>query len=448
MSNQESVNALFGVDTEAKTKAAQLPKLSDSSMRAITKEEKRPLYSRTAVQLAAACGGFLLISMFIKGIFFSGDTKVAKVETIAPVQANTVNPYDKMSKENAELRSKLGDRKQEDFVVSKATKNAPSKINPNNVVSVSRLPVIQRVQSPPQIRTVERVVYRTVPSAAPLYTPQPVSPPHFYSAAALPNFNRPQITDPERVIANLGDKIMVDGSSIPVTATPAVFNSSSPNESSPYPIAQLPDSEGYPTQSSGVAMNSRTLSTLASGSEGRGELMVPIIAPKGMDISSDEFPVKVTKQIGSIPKGATLLVTTESSDSGFFRFKVSRAFNEGQNLDVPDNLGIFSENGSPLVKAEIKKPGSGFGMKDLISPLFSALRGVASNAISGNSSTVSNNGYSSYSSTSQRNPFAAAGAGLADGILGNAQSRATQAQTSQSPYNVIPNGTEFKLVAK
>ncbi len=445
MTDQASVNELFGVDADAKTKSA-LPKLSDSSARAIAVEDKRPIHENTAVQLAVACGGFLIIAMILKSIFFSGGAKVAKVETIEPVQANQANPYDKMTKENAELRAKLGIRNQENFVVGKATTAKPAKVTPQNVVAVRQLPIIQRVSSPPQIRTVDRIVYRTVPSAAPASIPNEASSPRFYSP---PVFTPP--SDPEKVIANLGDQIMVDGSSSGITAIPAVYNSSAPNESSPYPIAQLPDSEGYPTPStdpSGVAMNARTFSTIPSGAEGRGELTVPIIAPKGMDISQDEFEVKVTKAIGDIPKGAMLIVNAEPSDSGFFRLKPVRAFKDGQDIPVPDNLTIRSNSGSALIKAKVKKPGSGFGMKDLVSPVFSALRGVASNAISGNSSTVSSNGFTSYSSTSQRNPFAAAGAGLADGILGNVQNRASQVQSSQAPYSLIPDGTEFKLVAR
>ncbi len=293
MNEQTSVNQLFGVDADAKTKST-LPKLSDSSARAISAEEKRPIYENTAVQLAVACGGFLLIAMVLKSIFFSGDVKVAKVETIQPAPADQPNPYDKMTKENAELRAKLGIRKQENFVVAKATTVKPAKVTPQNVVAVRQLPpVIQRVSSPPQIRTVERIVYRTVPSAAPAPTPNEASSPRFYSP---PVFTPP--SDPEKVIANLGDQIMIDGSSSGITAIPAVYNSSQPNESSPYPIAQLPDSEGYPTlstDSSGVAMNSRTFSTIPSGAQGRGELTVPIIAPKGMDISQDEFDSTLDK---------------------------------------------------------------------------------------------------------------------------------------------------------
>lgn len=446
MTDQTSVNELFGVDADVKAKSA-LPKLSDSSARAITSEEKRPIYENTAVQLSVACGGFLLIAMLLKSIFFSGGAKVAKIETIEPVQANQANPYDKMTKENAELRAKLGIRNQENFVVGKATTAKPAKVTPQNVVAVRQLPVIQRVSSPPQIRTVERIVYRTVPRAAPASISNAASTPRFYSPSALPTLP----SDPEKVIANLGNQIVVDGSSSAITATPAGYNSSQPNEASPYPIAQLPDSEGYPTPStdpSGVAMNARTFSTIPSGAQGRGELTVPIIAPKGMDISQDEFEVKVTKAIGDIPKGAMLVVNAEPSDSGFFRLKPVRAYKDGQDIPVPDNLTIRSNSGSALIKAKVKKPGSGFGMKDLVSPVFSALRGVASNAISGNSSTVSSNGFTSYSSTSQRNPFAAAGAGLADGILGNVQNRTSQVQSSQAPYSLIPDGTEFKLVAK
>jgi hypothetical protein len=444
MSDQESVNQLFGVESDKK-EIASLPKLSDTSLRTIASEEKKPFYTNIFLQLAVACGGFFIGAMILKAVFLGGDNKsqVAQQAPIPPVVGNTANPYEDLTKENAQLKTALGKNQQEQFVQDK-TRRLPkgASTTPQNVVAVRQLPVIQRVASPPEIRYVDKIVYKTVPAQESISPPVVASMPRFY-----PSTPQQIPSDPEKVIQNLGDKIVVEGSA-PVTATPAVFNTSNPNEGNVYPVAQVPDGESpYPSVSNAtpVAMNARTMSTLPSGSEGRGELTVPIVAPNGIDISQDEFPIKVTKAIGDIPKGAVLIASAEASNAGFFRLKPVRIYKDGQELPLPDNLVIRARSGSPLIEAKIKKPGSGF---NLLTPLLSAVRGIATNAISSNTSSVNSNGFSSYSSSTRQDPFAAAGAGLADGLLSNLQNRAGQVQNSQSSYSLVSEGTEFKLVAQ
>jgi hypothetical protein len=74
MSDQESVNQLFGVESDKK-EIANLPKLSDTSLRTIASEEKKPFYTNIFLQLAVACGGFFIGAMILKTVFLGGDNK-------------------------------------------------------------------------------------------------------------------------------------------------------------------------------------------------------------------------------------------------------------------------------------------------------------------------------------------------------------------------------------
>lgn len=342
---------------------------------------------------------------------------------------------------------------------AQATKTQPKPPAPQNV---SRGPVVSRSAPPP------RVVYRSAPAPA----PAPVS--RAYNPAPRQTYSRPTFTpsvpkeDPQQAwerLAQLGSYAGSATSTVasnspyspaantPTAYTPAVYTPSSVIESEYTPSPEM-QSMGvgndpyFPSDSSSTYFPS-TVTTLAAGTEAKAKLTTPILWAQDINISEDEFLVKLTKPLGSaLPEGSLVVIKPDKiSGAGLVQFKAIRATVNGQDQVLPEGIRVGSTDGG-FIRASLKRPGSGIKFADV----FGVLLGGASTATSlinqpsSSSSFTSSGGFTQTVNNSQPDVLAAFGQGAADALLNRAQSRVQQIQDTRSPYFWISSGTEVKLI--
>ena len=294
------------------------------------------------------------------------------------------------------------------------------------------------------------------PEPAMSRAPQRVQPNYPSTVAFTPSI--PQ-EDPEAAWKRLSELGSYAGTGSPIASastdytptayTPAVYNqpSNSVIESEYVPSAETQPVGGadYQPDASPASMGI----SIPAGTQAKAELTTPVLWAQDINISDDEFLVKLTQPLGTgLPKGTLVVMKPDKiSNAGLVRFKAVRATLNGADHALPDGIEVVSTDGG-FIKASQKKPGSGINFSDMFGVLLGGARTATSliNQPTNSSSFSSVSGISQTVTNAQPDILAAFGQGAADTLLNRAQSRVQQVQSTRTPYFLINGGTELKLM--
>jgi hypothetical protein len=160
---------------------------------------------------------------------------------------------------------------------------------------------------------------------------------------------------------------------------------------------------------------------------GEGKIIDPIIWAQDFDISGQEYPIQITKPIGSLSKGAIIYVQLDSastSASGLVNLRPTRS-DQG---DV-SGLRITATSGAPL-QAKIKgRGGSGFFDK-ATQVLLGGLQVAANQALSDSDDFVST-----------------VGSGITSSAISSVRGNSGNSRNGRQSFFEISKGTTVKITS-
>jgi hypothetical protein len=437
---QQAINEKLGIKPAgnpipslSNTKTTQ-PQLSQSSIRQLSPEQDKPLWSSPKVQIFLVCGILMILAVVLKQLVFGGSTTKTAVDPITPVQATTqvdcstaIAQADQrcIAMNNAKLTAEKNLNETPDLFEKKTSNKTTEK----NTIKVKNLPVRQ---NPPVI-----YAQRPQPSAAPSYQRsfqpsdqrsfQPsyqspiVQPPQFIPSQSI---SKPK-TDPESLWRQLStDGVTIAQGNSSFTPATSTTDTSYVNENPPVTLVSntsfaKPDSQSsqdYPTGG---------ISNQIIGS-GEGKLLDPIVWAADFDVSGQEFPLKVTKAVGNIPKNSIIYVQLDSStsNSGLVSLRPTRS-DQG---DV-SGLRITAMSGAPL-QAKLKGRGGNGFFRTVGGILLGGVQVAANQALSDSNDVVSS-----------------VGSGIASSALSNVNNNIRGGRSSGQSFFEIPKGTTVKITS-
>jgi hypothetical protein len=404
--------------------AAKQPALSSSSIRQLTPQDSRPLWSSPKVQIFAVCGTFIILAFVVKQLFFGGGNAKTVADPITPVKAEAPpdctqpafsNTLACVDHKNAVLEAKDGvNQAPQMYVKDKDKPKVPPKgsVSQVNIPRRQQLPVIY-AQQPQQ-------VFRPtpIPQSFPPSTPI-VRQPQYVRSYSSPASLKPK-TDPEslwRTLSTDGVTVVAGNSGfVPTTsATDVSFVSdvqpvTVPSNNAYTPVAfNAPDtgSQSQPIQS------------------GEGKLLEPIVWAGDFDVSGQEFPIKVTEPVGNVPTGSIIyaqLDSVKSSGSGLVSLRATRS----DRGDV-SGIKITATSGAPL-QAKVKGRGGGNFWSTAGRILLGGVQVAANQSL-----------------RSSDDVLGSVGAGVASNALSNVSSGLGQGNRNVQQYFEISKGTTVKL---
>jgi len=463
ISNDE-INTLAGLSAKKETKP--LPLMSDRQ-KSEQLDPPQPWYAVTRNQvglIAIVVIGplWLLYSLFTNS--GGGEAKVVK----APASARELTlqqQLDSQKKELDDAKQAAAFNKQNGIVAVPVTPNLK---NPKNAKVKSSAPPAQYVSKAPVVIRQVAQAPQAAPRPLPQVTPvRRVAPTPFYPPVAQSLVPKEDPNAAWKRLADLGsyggDSSGGIGSSGPV-ASNAVYTSPSAatnpvieSDYTPVPDTQpsggpiaantYPESVGGGDTTHSVAPSMGGVS-IAAGTKAKAELSMPIVWSQDIKIDNDEFLATLNEPLGSaLPKGTIIVLKPEQvSAAGLIRLTAIRATVNGQDRPLPDGIKVVASDGG-FIKADEKKPGSGFGLRDILGVVLGGAR-TATSLINqpSNQTSFSNGNFTSTTTNQNTNLLAAFGQGAADSLISRAQNRAQQIQSNRSPYFSVGEGTKVKLL--
>jgi hypothetical protein len=431
---QQAINEKLGIKPSgipipslSTTKTTQ-PQLSQSSIRQLAPEQDKPFLSSPKVQVVLVCGTLMVLAFVIKQLAFGGKATQTVVDPIKPVQAATqVDCNTAIAKADqrciAMNNATLTAEKNLNSTPSLFEKTPPKNTTDKNTVKVNKLPVRQ---DPP-------VVYaqRNIPqpvsapsyqrSYQPSYQPPIVREPQFVQPQSV---SRPK-TDPESLWRQLStDGITIAQGNNSFTPASSTTDTSYVNENPPVTLISNTSFAKPDIQSSQDYPNVGTSNQIIGS--GEGKLLDPIVWAADFDISGQEFPLKVTKAVGNIPKNSIIYVQLDSntSNSGLVSLRPTRS-DQG---DV-SGLRITAMSGAPL-QAKIKGRGGNGFFRTVGGILLGGVQVAANQALSDSNDVASS-----------------LGSGIASSALSNVNNNIRGGRSSGQSFFEIPKGTTVKITS-
>lgn len=451
--NSTEIDELAGVSSDKQKLSTPL---LTSDQKSDMLNPPTPFYAKSPAQALIVAGVVVPLGWLLYTLFSGGggeEAKTAKLTTTDNEKQLVKQLEDeRQARINSDKNAAFGNQNRNAAmpVVVKPGVKVPGKPKAPVAQNVSAVPIVTRSYTPP----VPQRIYQNTPTVIPIRRSyvQPSSSNPVAFAPSIPKEDPQQAWKRLSELGSFGESNSSSTvSAAPSPYTPAVYtqpNNGSNNNVIEAEYTPSPDTQPTNSNNSSPSVPSTGIS-IPAGTEARGELSTPVLWAQDINISEDEFLVKLTKPLGTaLPTGALVIVKPDKlSSAGLIRFKAVRATVNGEDKTLPEGIQVVSSDGG-FIKAEQKRPGSGFNFSDVFSVFLGGAKTATAiiNQPATSSSFSSTGGISQTVTNSQPSVLAAFGQGAADSMLTRAQSRVQQVQTTRSPYFLIGTGTSVKLV--
>ncbi|MGB8698171.1 MAG: hypothetical protein WCD18_02035 [Thermosynechococcaceae cyanobacterium] len=246
--------------------------------------------------------------------------------------------------------------------------NAPKKPLPKTAKIPTTRPVVNPTRVPPTRPTT--VAARPIQSA-PVVPSAPAARPILASYSPPPFASPVPQENPASALKRLTELgVIADGSnSVAANSTPTAAldagyqNASYIQEETPATGFDGPSSVATSAIAPGPSFS------IQEGSMAKATLQTPIIWNSEIDISNRHFKATLSQAFGDIPKGAIVTLQPDpaqtSRQSGLLQLIATSFQVKGEERPVTAGIDVVASDNAP-VQAKLIRPGSGFGLKDVV----------------------------------------------------------------------------------
>jgi hypothetical protein len=405
------INEAFGLDQKSQSKP---PLLTTAQRKEILQDSSAISWFGNPKIQALVIGSIILLIFFGAYRFFTSGSTSQVAQKSLP--AKQFDAKDQLIEEQRETINQKDSQLAFGMQRAQGLQVVPQKAKPVTPKHVVRHPRISQRSVVPQSQP--RIIVRQVPVRQAPITPPP-SPPSSIMPVSMPVQPKPT-EDPSAAVARLNNLgVVVDGSGGNSPQNVAIASSDAGGyqeaayvpEQDPAALGQadyptgtvaLPEdpsqvSTAYPQPTSSdelptglqtpaslpMAMNNSTGAfRVKRGENAKAKLSNPIEWNADINLSGQTFEAKLTEDLGSIPKGATVLLEPDpnqaSRTTGALQLIPTSVRVSETEYPIPQGIRVVASNGG-ILQAKMVRPGNGFGARDALS----LVAGVASAGLGG-----------------------------------------------------------------